>query len=225
MWGHTIKRDPRKLLTAIEKVEREEETRIRKLRHDRLENPDGVAGGSGGAGDGSGGGGSGAEASGSGDASSKKRKRKDPGPGVTAKNMSEDMKKKFQDDVAQRAAGGSKKKFAWMNASALTPSASAASAGASTSAASTSGAAGGGGGGTGTTTTTGSTTVNGTSSPYSRPSPLGAGGTTGGWGRANQAFRKGEEDDGTRNLTLVDVEFAIDREKGHGGGRGAARGW
>lgn len=42
MWSHAVKRDVRRQLLAIEKVEREEEARIRRERHERLENPGGL---------------------------------------------------------------------------------------------------------------------------------------------------------------------------------------
>ena len=196
MWSHVVKRDVRKQLLALEKVEREEEARIRRERHERLENPGGVTAGTSGTG-----GDSGAE---NGDVGKKRKRVKELGPGVRDKMMSEEVRKKFVDDVASRAVGGGTKKYAWMTA---TPIPGAVSTPTSIP----------------KPAVTPNSTLNGASTSYPRPTP----GASGGWMRATpQALRRGAEDeDGTRSLTLLDVDFAIDREKGHGGGRGAARGW
>ena len=198
MWSHGIKRDVRKQLLAIEKVEREEEARIRRERHERLENPGGATAGTSGTG-----GDSGAE---NGDSGKKRKRVKELGPGVRDKMMSEEVRKKFVDDVASRAVGGGTKKYAWMTSTTLP--------GAMSTPASTP-----------KPSVAPSATMNGASTPYPRPTPLT--GASSGWMRATpQALRRGADDeDGARSLTLLDVEFAIDREKGHGGGRGAARGW
>lgn len=199
MWNHIIRRDVSKQISAIEKVDREEEARIRRERHERLENPNGVASTSAAGGD------SGAESS----QGEKKRKRqKEMGPGVTAKTMSEEVRKKLVDDAASRAFGGSKK-YAWMTS---TPGAAASAAALPKPTATP-------------TTATATTGVNGTSN-YPKPTAAAPGG--GGWMRAQPQSlgRRGTDDDnGTRTLTALDVEFAVEREKGHGGGRGSARGW
>lgn len=197
MWSHAVKRDVRRQLLAIEKVEREEEARIRRERHERLENPGGAIAGTSGTG--------GESSAENGDVGKKRKRAKELGPGVKDKMMSEEVRKKFVDDVASRAVGGGNKKYAWMTATPL-PGAMSASAP------------------TPKPAVTPSTALNGTSTSYPRPTPLT--GASSGWMRAPQALRRGAEDEeGTRSLTLLDVEFAIDREKGHGGGRGAARGW
>jgi hypothetical protein len=49
-----------------------------------------------------------------------KKKKKKEGPGVTARNMSEDVRKKMSNAVASQAAGLSTGKYAWMNAAAGT---------------------------------------------------------------------------------------------------------
>ncbi len=47
------------------------------------------------------------------------------------------------------------------------------------------------------------------------------------WGaaRGKNVRGKGGRVDKERSLGLRDVLFAVERERGHGGGRGAARGW
>lgn len=242
MWAHAVKRDVRKQLSAIEKVEREEEARIRRERHERMENPGASSSttAAGGASNGASGEGAGGSGGGGGDdsATGKKRKRaKEMGPGVTAKNMSEETRKKLVDDAASRAFGGSSKKYAWMTATPIPGAASGAGASTATAAASnpspTAGA--GGGGGALPKPTAGAQT-----GPLAYPRPTagvsvsgggGGGGGGGGWMRAQPpaALRNRAADDadpdGSRTLTLLDVEFAVEREKGHGGGRGSARGW
>jgi len=225
LWSHVVRRDITRQLQALEKVDREEETRIRRERRERLENGF-VATTDGGSGEGA-----------DGETTGKKRKRaKEMGPGVTARTMSDEARKKLQDDQAARATGS--KKYAWMTA------------GASSSITSTTIASGGAGVGTsapasttvrkpsgpvtnGTTTTaatstTGATTTSGTTTPAYSAKPV----TTGGWMRApmpqTQAVGVGGrsvEEEEARVLTLRDVEFAIEKERGHGGGRGSARGW
>jgi len=227
LWSHVVRRDTTRQLQALEKVDREEETRIRRERRERLENgfvgtPDGN--------------GEGADGEGTG----KKRKRaKEMGPGVTARTMSDEARKKLQDDQAARATGS--KKYAWMTAGAGN------SISTSTTATTTGGGAGAGTSGLASTTArkpsapvtngtaattgtsaTGATTASGTTAPaFSAKATTG-----GGWMRApmpqTQAVGVGGrsvEEEEARVLTSRDVEFAIAKERGHGGGRGSARGW
>lgn len=208
MWGIMIRSDMAKQLAALEKAEREDETRIRKERRERAEaaanlaqnaasagaegSPDGMD-------DGEGGGG--------------KKKRKKEGPGVTARNMSEDVRKKMSNAVASQAAGLGGK-YSWMNAAnanaAATPSKGKA-AKIETSMPTA---------GPSTTTTGGAATPTATTAPAS------------GWSRPYLTTKKsfgtttpaGEMDNRTP-VTLRDAMFVIEKERGHGGGRGAAKGW
>jgi len=52
--------------------------------------------------------------------------------------------------------------------------------------------------------------------------------TGGGWGKSFSSSKKKDEpveEDNRRVITMKDAIFTIERERGHGGGRGAARGW
>lgn len=206
MWGIMIRSDVAKQLAALEKAEREDETRIRKERRERAEaaanlaqnaasagaegSPDGMD-------DGEGGGG--------------KKKRKKEGPGVTARNMSEDVRKKMSNAVASQAAGLGGK-YSWMNAAnanAATPSkGKAAKVETSMPAAGPSTATGGA-----ATPTTTTAPASGWSRPY-LTTKKSFGPTT----------SSGEMDNRTP-VTLRDAMFVIEKERGHGGGRGAAKGW
>ncbi|KAF7968243.1 hypothetical protein HWV62_31579 [Athelia sp. TMB] len=203
MWSINIRSDVARQLAALEKAEREDETRIRKERKERAEAAANLArdlAGTGGEGsldgmdDGEGG---------------AKKKRKKEGPGVTARNMSEDVRKKMSNAVASQAAGLGGK-YAWMNAAnagAGTPKAKAApKIETSTPAAgpSTAGAA---------TPTTTTTPASGWSRPYLATKKSFGPTTTAG------------ESDTRLPVTLRDAMFVIEKERGHGGGRGAARGW
>ncbi|GJJ06067.1 hypothetical protein Clacol_000255 [Clathrus columnatus] len=200
MWSQVIRRDVAKQLAVIEKVEREEELAARRERKARE-----TYGSAGGVGTGA--------ALGAGVLPSlddalqmdttedepKKKKKKPDGPGVTAKNMTEDVRKKLSNAVASQAAGLSTGKYAWMNA-----------------------------GATGTTIPK-KPAVTATSSGGGNTSTTPAGATTSSWSRPFQSTKKKEEpaieEDKRRAITLRDVVFIIERERGHGGGRGAARGW
>lgn len=200
MWSQVVRRDVAKQLAIIEKVEREEELAARRERKAR-ETYGSAGSGAGGA--------LHANALPSLDDAlqmdttedePKKKKKKPDGPGVTAKNMTEDVRKKLSNAVASQAAGLSTSKYAWMNAGATAaaipkkPAATASSSGAATTAA---------GGAPATTTSS--------------------------WSRPFQSTKKKEEpapdEDRRRALTLRDAIFVVERERGHGGGRGTARGW
>jgi len=212
MWSIAVRSDVAKQLAVLEKVEREEETKVRRERREReeaaaahaaaLAAQANSAAGSGGSGMGDGyddvdGGGA-------------KKKRRKEGPGVTARNMSEDVRKKMSNAVATQAAGLGGR-YAWMtaaNATATPPKPKpAAPAGAATGTLSTS---------------------------VSAPAALNtAGGTGTSWARPYVPTKKSSEappqtkveEDTRMAITLRDAMFVIEKERGHGGGRGAARGW
>ncbi|THU85499.1 hypothetical protein K435DRAFT_685408 [Dendrothele bispora CBS 962.96] len=223
MWSILVQKDVAKQLAAIEKVEREEELRIRRERKERadmaaahaavlaaqaagnnavLSTGDGFDEDGGGA----------------------RKKRKKEGPGVTARNMSEDVRKKMSNAVASQAAGLGGR-YSWMTAAnaasanttpvkkdkpattASTPAMTSTPIGSST-----------------TMTTTAAAT---TSTPATTTTPA-----TSGWARPYVATKKASptapepvEDDTRLPITMRDAMFVIRNERGHGGGRGAARGW
>jgi len=119
MWSIVIRSDLGKQLAALEKNEREEEMKIRRERKERADLAAAHAANL--AAQASGGGGPMAVDEEEGGAPKKKKKKE--GPGVTARNMSEDVRKKMSNAVASQAAGLGGK-YAWMNAantSAMTP--------------------------------------------------------------------------------------------------------
>jgi len=238
MWSIVIKSDVAKQLAALEKVEREEETKIRKERKERADlqaahaaalaaQANGASsasaaglglGGGGGMAGGSGDGAGGAFGFDDQDGSGGKKKRKKDGPGVTARNMSEDARKKMSNAVATQAAGLGGK-YAWMtaanSASAAPPKPKPAVAAAvsTTSAITTNAAAGA------------ATAVSPTT-----PIPAGA---LSSWARpyvpttkkTTSSKEESLEHDTRTIITMRDAMFVIEKERGHGGGRGAARGW
>ena len=213
MWSIVVRNDVAKQLAALEKVEREEELRVRKDRKERAEMTAAHAA---------------ALAAQAGAAASNldgteeeggqvKKKRKKDGPGVTARNMSEDVRKKMSNAVATQAAGLGK--YSWMtaaNASTPPPKPKAAAA----------------------TTTTTTTKIESAASPAALTSAT-TGGTSassaangsGSWARPyisttkKTAIPGSAEDDGKMLITMRDALFVVEKERGHGGGRGAARGW
>ncbi|KAF8076861.1 transcription initiation factor TFIID component TAF4 family-domain-containing protein [Lyophyllum atratum] len=216
MWSIVVRSDVAKQLAALEKVEREDETRIRKERKDRQEMAAAHAAALA------------AQANGTAnpmsadydDEGNPKKKRKKDGPGVTARNMSEDVRKKMSNAVATQAAGLGGK-YAWMNASNAAAAPKAKPGATVTTGAGAGAAAGGspnpaGGAGTPVTTTT-----------------LAQGGGANTWARPYVPAKKSEtptataeEEEDTRTLvTMRDAMFVIEKERGHGGGKGAARGW
>ncbi|KAG6917672.1 hypothetical protein DXG01_001647 [Tephrocybe rancida] len=217
MWSIVVRSDVAKQLAALEKVEREDETRIRRERKERQDMAAAHAAALA------------AQANNAANAmpvegyedmeGGVKKKRKKEGPGVTARNMSEDVRKKMSNAVATQAAGLGGK-YAWMNASATaaTPKgkAPAAAAGTSTAAATAGSPNPGGAAATPATTTV----------PVA-----GAGGNTS-WARPYVSAKKSttptaaaEEEDNRTLVTMRDAMFVIEKERGHGGGRGAVRGW
>ena len=212
MWTLKVRSDVAKQLAAIEKVEREEEMKVRRDRKERAEmaaaHQANMAAQSSGAGasmavDGPAGGEDG-------EGGAPKKKKKKEGPGVTARNMSEDVRKKMSNAVASQAAGLGTGKYAWMNAAnaSTTPKPK---PGASTASSPAAGAL------TPATTTA--------------PAAVVASANGGGWARPYVSSKTSKqatppkEDDSRRVVTLKDAMFVIENERGHGGGRGAARGW
>lgn len=202
MWSIIVRSDVAKQLAALEKVEREEETKIRRERKERQDMAaahtaalaaqangtanqmatDGYDEAEGGA----------------------KKKRKKEGPGVTARNMSEDVRKKMSNAVATQAAGLGGK-YAWMTASnAATPKPKPAPAASPNLG--------------GATTTTPAAGAAGGASSWARPYVPTKKSTL-------TASPSAVEEDTRTAVTMRDAMFVIEKERGHGGGRGAARGW
>ncbi|KAJ3483794.1 hypothetical protein NLI96_g6079 [Meripilus lineatus] len=216
MWNLRVRNDVAKQLAAIEKVEREEEMKVRRERKERAEMAaahaanlaaqasgggtpmavDGPTASSGGGEDG-------------GDGGAPKKKKKKDGPGVTARNMSEDVRKKMSNAVASQAAGLGTGKYAWMNAAnAATPSKPKPSTPAASSPAP--------GGLTPATTTAPAISATASNGGWARPYVS---------SKAAKQTTPPKEDDNRRLVTLRDAMFVIENERGHGGGRGSARGW
>ncbi|KIM26806.1 hypothetical protein M408DRAFT_330402 [Serendipita vermifera MAFF 305830] len=127
----------------------------------------------------------------------KKKKKRADGPGVQAKNMSEETKKKLSNNVANAAAGFADK-YKWMSSGGARP----------TPRSGAGGAGGGGAGGSGSGGVIGS-----------------AWGGWGGTGRGAKGRGGGKARDKERTVGMRDVLFVVERERGHGAGRGSARGW
>ncbi|KAF9969358.1 hypothetical protein BGZ73_008328 [Actinomortierella ambigua] len=153
MYRISISQDVKKQLLAIERVEREEETKRKEHmaeRERRLAAGEDLDGDGDGGADGSGGTGGGAGGAGGGGGTGKKRKNREGGPGVTARNMSEEARKRIANQTALEYAGGSGRSYSWMmgaGASASSP-ASGGATGAAGSIGSSSAGAGLGGGAT-----------------------------------------------------------------------------
>lgn len=216
MWSIVVRRDTKKQLELLERVEREEEMRLRRERKERVDAAAAAqvaqAAGSPSAEPDAAGTGSGADDKvGTDGASTKKPKKKKDGPGVTARNMSEDVQKRLSNAVATQAAGIGRGKYAWMNAGAASAS-PAPKPKASTPTPSTSKEANGKE--ESKTPVPSQTTA---TSAWSKPYVSTA--------AAKVAATQGSEEDGTMVVSLRDAMFVIERERGHGAGRGAARGW
>lgn len=211
MWSILVRSDVAKQLAALEKAEREDETKARRDRKERSEmaaqQAKEMAAQSTGSGTGD------LDGMDDGEGGSSKKKRKKDGPGVTARNMSEDVRKKMSNAVASQAAGLGGK-YAWMNA---------------TAAASNAGTPKGKGAAATTAAAAATPTPAGTSAPVPTPAPATP---ATGWSRPYNTAKKSTsaptqavEADTRTAITLRDAMFVIEKEKGHGGGRGAARGW
>jgi hypothetical protein len=125
----------------------------------------------------------------------KKKKKRADGPGVQAKNMSEETKKKLSNTVANAAAGFTDR-YKWMSSGGARPT-----------------PRGGGGASGGTGTTSGANAAGGNA--------------WGGWSGSGRAAkgRGGKARDKERTVGMRDVLFVVERERGHGAGRGSAKGW
>lgn len=202
MWSIVVRTDIAKQLAVLERIEREEEMKVRRERKERSELAAAQSSNYGTQ-----------QSVGDGDfddeeAIQPKKKKKKEGPGVTARNMSEDVRKKMSNAVASQAAGLSTGKYAWMNAAA-----GASTPGKTKSRTSTPGPS--------TTTTnpatstTTTTTAQQMGSSWVRPYVS----TT-----TKQSSSKEERDeDLRRKVTLRDALFVLEKERGHGGGRGSAK--
>ena len=202
MWSIVVRTDVAKQLAVLERIEREEEMKVRRERKERSELAAAQSSNYGNQ-----------QTVGDGDlddeeAMQPKKKKKKEGPGVTARNMSEDVRKKMSNAVASQAAGLSTGKYAWMNAAAGTSTAAKTKSTTSTS-------------GPSTTTTNATTTTTTTATPQPAASS---------WVRpyvsstTKQSTSKDERDeDSRRKITLRDALFVLEKERGHGGGRGSAK--
>ncbi|KAH9854892.1 transcription initiation factor TFIID component TAF4 [Lenzites betulinus] len=206
MWNVVVRSDVAKQLAAIEKVEREEEMRIRRERKERQE----AAAAAQTAQLAAAATGSTVDSVGADDEGGPKKKKKKEGPGVTARNMPEDLRKKMSNAVAKQAAGLGTGKYAWMTSA----------SGANGNATPKKGAA------------TPAMQRAGTPATTTAPAQSASGGGSSGWARPYQSSKSNpgqqssqKDDDGRLAVTLRDAIFVVENEKGHGGGRGAARGW
>ena len=234
MWSIVVRSDVAKQLAALEKIEREEETKIRKERKERAEMTaahaaalQAQANGMAGSHSMDMGGGMGLDDPEGG----AKKKRKKDGPGVTARNMSEDVRKKMSNAVATQAAGLGK--YSWMTAAnASTPQK--AKPIVSTPAAVTPLAATAPSVATTGVPTTPATTTAPAASSSSATAAAAAAAASSSWARPYVPTKKSNslaptqtpsEDDTRTSVTMRDAMFVLEKERGHGGGRGAARGW
>lgn len=199
MWRISVRRDVAKQLAALERAEREDEMRIRRERKELAAAQAAALA---------------AHAPGSavgdledGEGGPKKKKKKADGPGVTAKNMSEDVRKKMSNAVASHAAGLSTGKYAWMNASNATPAPPPKPKPAASPAPAT------------------------TTAPAASAAAAAAAAAASSWARpyvstsGKPAGTAKDEEDTRRVVTLRDALFVVEKERGHGAGRGAAHGW
>lgn len=195
MWSISVQRDVAKQLAALERNEREEEMRIRRERKELAAVQ--VAAGNVPTGPlGTPGAMDGDEEEGP-----KKKKKKVDGPGVTAKNMSEEQRKKMSNAAASHAMGGAAKQYSWMTAGSSKAAAAKPRANATSASSAPSPATGGG---------LSATTPSAWTKPYANTA---------------KTATPTRPEDSKRVVTLRDALFVVEKERGHGGGRGAARGW
>ncbi|KAE9407797.1 hypothetical protein BT96DRAFT_971170 [Gymnopus androsaceus JB14] len=220
MWSILVRSDVSKQLAALEKVEREEETRIRRERKERADLAAAHAAALAAQSAAMNGGANSPNPMGDDDefgSGSAKKKRKKDGPGVTAKNMSADVQKKMSNAAASHAAGLAGR-YAWMTAgaSSATP-AKKPTPGASATTPAANPAGGMPAGGTPGTPIPPSTTPG--ASSWARPYVSSKKSTT------PEITLQEEKEDTRTAITMRDAMFVIQKERGHGGGRGAAKGW
>jgi hypothetical protein len=211
MWSIVVRSDVARQLAALEKIEREEETRVRKERKERAEMTAAHAAALAAQPNGLGVGGQAADTADEMEGNVKKKRKKE-GPGVTARNMSEDVRKKMSNAVATQAAGIGR--YSWMNAAATAASPAPKPKPAPTPSAPFP-----------AVTTTTATTPATTTAPAA---------TNSSWARPYVSAKKPAsttskdtpaEENSKTLVTMRDAMFVIEKERGHGGGRGAARGW
>ncbi|KAG8763392.1 hypothetical protein FRC11_004160 [Ceratobasidium sp. 423] len=195
MWSTVVKRDVSKQLSAIERAEKEEETRARRERRTaaaQAEADDAVE---------------------DDDADGRKAKKmRALGPGVTARMMPEDVKKKMSDNTANRAAGLGTGKYAWMTAGAAGGAAAAPAppkpkpAPAPTPA---------------PTATATATPTPAPAATATNPAPK-TGGWGRAYAAVTKTTAGTETKEEGITVTLRDALFVASRERGFGGGRGSA---
>ena len=189
IFDRIVRRDVGKQLQFLEKIEKDEELRMRRERKERESKMRAAMGTAG----------LNVDGDEDDDGPPKKKKKKADGPGVTAKNMSEETKKKLSNSIANQAAGFMGK-YAWMHSG---------SSSLPTRPRPTKNSNGGG-----------NTAAN-------APSPA-ASGSGSGWARPyvpSKLSKQIKAAEAKREITIRDAMFVVERERGHGGGRGAARGW
>lgn len=194
MWSTVVKRDVAKQLSAIERAEKEEETRARRERRTAAAQADAEDG-----------------AEDEMDIDGRKAKKiRSVGPGVAARVMPQEMNIKSSNNTANRAAGLGGGKYAWMTAGATGGGAAAAAAPpkpkptpAPTPAPATPAA-------TATTATAATTPA------------LKSGGWGRAYAAVNKTAAAGEVKDDGITVTLRDALFVATRERGFGAGRGSA---
>lgn len=254
MWSILVRSDVSKQLAALEKIEREEELKIRKERKERADlqaahaaalsaQANTIAGSAGDGGI--------LDDDDMGGSAPTKKKRKKEGPGVTARNMSEDVRKKMSNAVASQAAGLGGK-YAWMTAGGSASAGKAKAAAAAAPTTTTTATPGAGTVATPATPTPPTANANAnssqasawarpylpavrntsTSNPNTGTSPSGTMTTANGASAStNGVFKTEEQSSYNQNqeqkitVTMRDAMFVIEKERGHGGGKGAARGW
>lgn len=187
IFDRVVRRDVGKQLQLLEKIEKDEELRLRRERKERESKVRAAMGTAGATVDGD-------EDD---DGPPKKKKKKADGPGVTAKNMSEETKKKLSNSIANQAAGFMGK-YAWMHS------------------------------GSSSLPARPRPTKNsngGSNAATNAPSPTASGS---GWARPyvpSKLSKQIKAAEAKREITARDALFVVERERGHGGGRGTARGW
>lgn len=206
MWSIVVRTDIAKQLAVLERIEREEEMKVRRERKERSELAAAQSSNYGSQ-----------QSAGDGEldeeeAMQPKKKKKKEGPGVTARNMSEDVRKKMSNAVASQAAGLSTGKYAWMNAAAGTSTTSKPKQTTSNKEPSTTATTSTT---TPATTSTTTTTTQQTASSWARPY---VSSTT-----KQNSIKEEKDEDSRRKITLRDALFVLEKERGHGGGHGSAR--
>jgi hypothetical protein len=213
MWSIVVRTDIAKQLAVLERIEREEEMKVRRERKERSELAAAQSSNY-----------NSQQSVGDGEledeeAMQPKKKKKKEGPGVTARNMSEDVRKKMSNAVASQAAGLSTGKYAWMNAAAGTSTSTKGKPTTSTKELST----------IATTSTSTNANANANTTTMASTSAI-TQQTMSSWARPyvsstnkQNSSRDEKDEDSRRKILLRDALFVLEKERGHGGGRGSAR--